>query len=156
MGSSQSKQPRLGTAGVTLYEIVLVMVIMLVLMAIGVPAAGEAMQHSRVNRAAAVVQMDLRRAFSLAARQRKPVELDYDSNAKSYTVVDVETGDELLKRSLGDGTEFDLDGLKFSTNPIEIAPNGFASSALTVAVAAQGYGRTVTMLRAGMVRVVPR
>ncbi len=132
------------------------MVIVGVLLAIAVPATGEAMRHSRVNRAAAVVQMDLRRAFSLAARQRKPVELDYDADARAYTVVDLETGDELLRRSMGPKTEFDLGSIAFSTNPIEIAPTGFASSTITVTVATDGYARQVSMLRAGMVRVVPR
>ena len=142
------------TAGFSAIETIIVVVVLSVLLSIAVPATGEAMRHAAVNRAMTVVQTDLRRAHSLAARQRSPVRMIFNASRKAYVFVDTESGDTLLSRSFGDNTEYALSSMTVSTSPVDIAPTGFASSALAIKISAHGYSRAVMMLRGGMVRMV--
>jgi len=142
------------TAGFSAVEVIIVVVILAVLLSIAVPAMGEAMRHAAVNRAVMVVQMDLQRAHSLAARQRAPVRMSFDVGNKAYTFTNAASGDTLYARSFDENTEFDLDGLFVSSTRVDIAPTGFASASLVVVVNAYGYSRAVLMMRGGAVRMI--
>jgi hypothetical protein len=78
----------------------------------------------------------------------------FNAAGKSYVFVDTESGDTLHSRSFGSNTEYALSSMAVSTTPVDIAPTGFASSAVEVEVTAHGYSRAVMMLRGGLVRVV--
>jgi Tfp pilus assembly protein FimT len=137
-----------------LLETVVALAILSIVLSIALPASGEPIRHARVNRATGVVQMDLRRAYSLAARQRRPVRIAFDAAARSYVFTDIESGDTLHSRSFGEKSEFDLSAMTVTTSPVDIAPSGFASSGLTVTLGVDGFERQVAMLRAGLVREV--
>jgi hypothetical protein len=109
------------------------------------------MTHSRVNRATSVVAADLSSAFTLAERERKPIRIRRD-NSTTYSIRDRVTDSVYTTRDLGSSSEYNL-SVAFSQSPVDVFPNGFASSALTVTLTSLSYVRTVTMTRAGAIRV---
>jgi len=144
---------RVRRAGFTLLELVIVILIFGTLSMASWPSVARIVTHSRVNQAARVVGHDLVVAGSAAARQRRPVRLALDAGNQSLTVSDRVTGTTLWQRSLGRDSEYGLDSVTFSATPIDLLPNGFTSSALTVTVWARDYSRRVILSRAGWVRV---
>jgi hypothetical protein len=112
---------------------------------------GPALQRSQVNRATATVAADLESAFSMAARQRRPIRITC-CTAAGYTVADRAGGTVRLQRSL---TDFGVTTLTFSASPVDIFPSGVASSADTVTIGAAGYTRQIVMTSAGLVRILP-
>jgi Tfp pilus assembly protein PilE len=122
-----------------------------ILAAIATRSSASIMTHSRVNRATSVVAADLASAFALAERERKPIRVRRD-NATTYSIRDRVTDSVYTKRDLGSSSEYNL-SVAFSQSPVDVFPNGFASSALTVTLTSLSYVRTVTMTRAGAIRV---
>ncbi|HET9134272.1 MAG TPA: GspH/FimT family pseudopilin [Gemmatimonadales bacterium] len=152
---TQTHLTRAANRGITLAELLLVIVIIGILTSISVPAFGRTVQRSRVNQAAGVVATDLEQTVSLAARRRRPVVLSVES-AGIYTVRDRATSpnDTLrLRRNLS-STTGDFPGLTltFSGTPVQVFPNGAVSTPLTVTISGGGHTRTVTLSAAGQVR----
>lgn len=139
-------------AGFTLVELLIVLVVFTTLTMMSFPTISRVTAHSRVNQAAMVVAQDFSVAASNAARERKPLRLARGADKKSITVTDRSSGVVLSTRSLGPADAYQLDSVAFSTTPVDLFPNGFTSSALTVTLWAQGYSRRVTLSRAGWVR----
>jgi hypothetical protein len=108
-------------------------------------------QRSQVNRATAVVAADLETAFSMAARQRRPIRIAC-CTAGSYTFVDRSDGTLRLQRSLVD---YGVTTLTFAASPVDIFPSGVASSPDTVTIGAAGYTRRIVMTSVGLVRILP-
>jgi Tfp pilus assembly protein FimT len=134
-------------------ELLIVIIIFSMLTVAAFPTISRVTAHSRVNQAASVVAQDLGQAVSDAVRNRKPVRLALGADQKSITVSDRATGKVLSTRVLGSGDAFGLDSVSLSVTPVDIFPNGFTSSALTVTLRSGGYSRQVTMSRAGWVRL---
>lgn len=108
--------------------------------------------HSRVNQAAMVLAQDLAQAVADAVRQRKPVRIAPGADMVSIAVTDRASGTVLSK--LGAINPYSIDSVSFSVTPVDIFPNGFTSSALTVTLWVEQYSRKVTLSRAGWVRVL--
>jgi len=142
-----------GMWGFTLIELLIVIIIFSVLTSAALPAVSRITTHTRVNQAAMVVGQDLSLLVTDAARQRKPVRLALGADRRSFTISDRASGAVIQTRLLGSGSGYPLDSVSFSASPIDVFPNGFASSALTMTLWAGGYSRQVTMSRAGWVRV---
>jgi prepilin-type N-terminal cleavage/methylation domain-containing protein len=141
------------TSGFTLIELLIVIIVFSVLASAALPTVSRVTTHTRVNQAAMLVGQDLSLVGADAARQRKPVRLARGVDRQSYTISDRVSGNVLQTRVLGPRGDFPLDSVSFSASPIDVFPNGFTSSALTVTLWAGGYSRRVTMSRAGWVRV---
>jgi len=139
--------------GFTFIELLIVITVFGVLTTATLPTVSRMITHSRVNQAAMVIGHDLTVAVSAAARERKPIRITRGGDGQSFTVADRASGTVLQTRWLGSDTPYGLDSLSFSATPIDVFPNGFTSSALTVTVWARAYSRQVTMSRAGWVRV---
>jgi prepilin-type N-terminal cleavage/methylation domain-containing protein len=144
--------PTRGTDGFTLIEAMIVIVMLAIVTAAVFPKISTVMSHSHVNQAAMVVANDLAVAASNAARERKPMRLARGSDHQSITVTDRTSGTLLSTRHLGAGDAYQLDSVVFSTSPVDIFPNGFTSSALTITLWSKSYSRQVTMSLAGWVR----
>jgi prepilin-type N-terminal cleavage/methylation domain-containing protein len=144
---------RRAACGFTLLELLIVIMLFGLITAMTFPTVSRITTHSRVNQAATVVAQDLSLAISAAARERKPIRVARGSDRQSITVSDRASGTVLSTRSLGHDDAYQLDSVTFSTSLVDLFPNGFASSALTVTLWAAGYSRRVTMSRAGWVRV---
>ncbi|HVH66955.1 MAG TPA: GspH/FimT family pseudopilin [Gemmatimonadales bacterium] len=139
--------------GFTMLELLIVIIIFSMLTLAAFPTISRVTAHSRVNQAASVVAQDLGQAISDAVRHRKPVRLARGADMTSITLSDRATGTVLSTRALGTVDAFKLDSVSLSVTPVDIFPNGFTSSPLTVTLWSGGYSRQVTMSRAGWVRV---
>jgi type II secretion system protein H len=143
------------TAGFSLPEMLIVVVILGIVAAFATPAISSTVRHQRVNKAAALIAADLQNVFAMAGRQRAPVHLASNATAKTYTFSDRKTGTVFQTRDLGSTSEYRIGTLTFSPSTVDMFPNGIGSSALIVTVGTGDYSRTITASTAGFVRVVP-
>jgi Tfp pilus assembly protein FimT len=134
-------------------ELLIVIVIFGVLAIAAMPKFKDITTHARVNQAAMVVSQDLSQAVTDAVRHRKPIRIAQGADLQSITVSDRATGTVLSTRGLGASDGYYLDSVSFSVTPVDVFPNGFTSSALTVTVWDESYSRQVTMSRVGWVRM---
>jgi len=145
------------TAGVTLIELIVVIVFLGILAAMAAPKVGLVVARSKVNQAAGVVAADLEQAVTLSARRRRPVVLSIES-AGTYVVRDRATSGQdtvRLRRNLAVGPDAGVTTLTFAPATTTIFPTGQVSAAMTVTVAGRGHTRTVTLSAAGQVRIAP-
>lgn len=140
--------------GLTLLELLIAMSLLLVLLGTGVPAYARHTSHARVNRAASLVSADIEQALSLAGRQRAPVRVTVDASSKVLLISDRKTGQELIRRDYGASSEFKLDTFTASAT-VDLLPNGIATGPVSFVTALNGYSKTVSMTRAGRVRILP-
>ena len=142
--------------GFSLFELLIVVVILGVLTTIMGPATSRIVRHNRVNRAATVIASDLQNAFAVAARQRQPVRIQADAATRSYQFVDRATGNVLRIRTFyGDTSEYRLTSLVFTPATVDVFPNGVSSSRIRIDLANGDYSRQITASTAGFVRVKP-
>ena len=135
-----------------MFELLLVVVLVGILTSVLIPQISAVTARSSVSRAAIVVEQDLERAFTLAARLRQPVVLTADNASKIYQVADQSGGTVRLTRRLALGQEFGVETMSFSSNSITIQPNGVASDTLGVTLTSRGSTRHIQMTRVGLIR----
>ena len=138
--------------GVTLIEMLIVIIIVAVTAAMVVPSVSKGTRRTRVNRAASLVSGDLELAFSSAARQRKPIRVSFTSGSLSYTISDRATGSVLITRDFGPTSELALGSFSASAAVLDIYPSGIASGPDTVSFALGSSTRKVTVSRVGIIR----
>lgn len=143
---------RSARAGMTVMELLLVIVMIGILAAVVVPRISMLTARSKATEAAAVVQRDLERAFSIAARLRRPVYVTADNSALIYRITDV-SGDTLrIVRNLGQTGDVGVETMTFNPTVLTVRPNGIASAALSVTLTSRGATRVVNMTRVGLIR----
>lgn len=141
--------------GFTLPEMLLVVAMLGILATVAFPRVSALLQRMNAGGAVSVVALDLEQALSLAARQRRPVRLQCDCAAGSYTVTDRVSGDTLLRRVVtGPDAGYGVTALAFSASPVEIFPSGRSSGPLTVTVTSATTNRQVTLSSGGFIRVI--
>src|SRR5215207_5162675 len=156
---------RRGQLGFTMIELALTFTIIAILSLIVFPRFRRVMQSSQTRRSAAIVSMDLERAFTLAARYRKPMRLSCVGGAVSqtlqtcasgtYTIADRTGGTVRLTRNLrGDG-DLGRMTVTFSANPVDIFPSGVSSAAITLGITSGYSTRQILVTTAGQVRILP-
>ena len=130
------------------------------LTAISLPRVSTILRHIRINRTTSTIAADLESAFTLAARQRKPVRISCDCSNRGYTLADRTGGTIRLSRSLS-SNDYGVGTLTFSNASVvanatvDVFPSGIASAPLTVTIASGGWSRQVTLTTAGQVRILP-
>jgi type II secretion system protein H len=142
-------------AGFTLLEITLVVVVLGVVASIAMPRVSQATTAHRVNQAANVLVADLELANAMAAQRRIPLELRVDSAWRGLTLVMRDSGKVVRQRALGTESEWKIESVVATPPRVVLYPGGTVSSAFQVVLRAGGHNRTVTMSRAGLVRVMP-
>jgi type II secretion system protein H len=140
--------------GFTLIETLVVAVIMGILLVMGVPQVFTQMRSSQADRAAFVIASDLESAFSLAARQRAPVTFTVNGTNMSYRLNDRATAALITERYLSASTSpYGVTSLTMNVATVTFFPNGMASGAAIVTLAVANRTRTVSLSRAGHVRI---
>lgn len=143
--------------GFTLFELLIIVVILGIAATMMGPAMSRIVRHQRVNRASMIIVSDLQNAFAVAARQRMPVRVQADSASRSYQFIDRKTLAVLRIRAFyGDTSEYKLSTLQFTPTTFDVFPNGVSSSPVTIKLANGDYNRTITASSAGFVRIVPQ
>lgn len=140
--------------GFTIMETMIALVMLAIVGAMAAPSIARSMTSTRVDRAALMVAGDVEAAFSLAARQRKPVLLVVDSVNRRIEIRDRATAAVLQTRTYGlNGSEYGLTRLAPSTPGITVFPNGLASGAFDIYTDANQSSRTVRVLRTGQIHI---
>lgn len=144
-------------AGFTLFELLIVVVVIAILAAIAFPKIGETVARSKVTQAASVVVGDLEQASALAARSRRPVVIRCDCPGLTLLVRDRGLADSVrVRRFLGAGSGLEVGTLALSRDSVVIFPSGIVSDTLAVTLTSRyGYSRTVTLSRGGRPRLLP-
>ena len=140
-------------SGVTLVEWMTVIVILGTMFAIALPRLGNNMRQRRVIAAAGALNADIPAAFSLAARQRKPVTISYDAESGEVRITDRLTDSVYVRRPLRGTSEYMLDGVTMTPSSVQVFPNGVSSSAFTITLANGSFVRQLTVARTGFSRV---
>src|SRR4051812_16627499 len=140
--------------GFSIFELLIVLVVMGVLASMVGPAMSRIVRHNRANRAATVIAADLQNAFAVAARQRQPVRIQADAATRSYQFVDRKTGAVLRIRTFyGDTSEYRLTKLVFTPATIDVFPSGISSTQVSIDLANGDYSKTITASTAGFIRI---
>jgi type II secretory pathway pseudopilin PulG len=142
------------SAGFTIFEAVMVLLVVLVVVAALTPGVSRALNHARVNRAANVVAAQFYLAQSMAGRQHQPVTVLVSPGAKTITISDAVTATVLLTRGFGKDSGFNLLALSATPASVYILPSGMASASVTVTVGDPTYQQQVWMSRAGQIRIL--
>jgi len=151
---SPTRGMRAARAGFTIVELLVGMMIISVLTVLAYPSIGRQMSTSKLEAAAYSISTDLEMAFSLAARQRRPVTLSVDATNRRYTIRDRATTRIMLDRYMSHkDSPYGLTSLKMSTGPVTIFPNGLASQPTSIELTIANQTRTVTLTRTGLVRI---
>lgn len=148
----QTTRRTTGRGGFTVTELLMVIVMIGILGAVMVPRITRLTARNKASEASAVVQRDLERAFSIAARLRRAVVLTADNAGLYYQISDAAKGTVRLNRNLRQGAEVGVETMTFSPTTITVQPNGIASAPLTVTLSSHGAVRTITMTRVGLIR----
>lgn len=139
--------------GATLVEWMTVVVILGTMFAIALPRMRDSMRQRRVISAAGALNADIPVAFSLAARQRKPVSLSYDAASGEVRVTNAAQDTVYHRRALRGTSEYMLDGVTMTPSSVQVFPNGVSSSAFTIRLANGAFVRQLTVARTGFSRV---
>jgi type II secretion system protein H len=154
--SSRKNATTRGLKGFSLFELLVVVVILGIVATMAGPAMSRIIRHQRVNRASMIIVSDLQNAFAVAARQREPVRVQADAASRSYQFVDRKSGAVLRIRAFyGDTSEYRLTSLVFNPTTFDVFPNGVSSAAVTIDLANGDYARRITASTAGFVRLKP-
>ncbi len=154
MNKPTSHRPR-QRAGITLTELIVVVVFIGILSAMAAPKVGLLVARSKVNQAAGVVAADLEHAITLAGRRRRPMTLTVESPGV-YTVRDRATSpaDTIrFRRVLAVGPDAGVSTLTFAPATVQIFPSGAVSAPMTVTLTGRGNTRIIAVSAAGLVRI---
>jgi len=140
--------------GFTLPEAMIVVVILGVMFSISLPRFNETTRQRRVISAATTLNADIPVAFSLAARQRKPVTLTYEAKYGELRVTDrADPNTVYLSRPLQSTSEYKIDSVTMTPSSVQIFPNGVASAPFTVRLFNGSFVRQLAVSRTGHTRV---
>jgi prepilin-type N-terminal cleavage/methylation domain-containing protein len=147
---------RVGRGGFTLIEMMIVVVVLGILGLIAIPRISKQVNESKIRQAASVVAGDLEQAVSLAARSRRPLVIRCDCPNRTLLLRDRGAADSVrLRRSFNVGSGLEVTTMTLTPDSVVVFPNGILSDTLAVRLdGPDGYTRTVTLSRAGRVRVV--
>lgn len=134
-------------------ETMIVVVVIGTMLAIAMPRVNDDIRQRRVLSAANALSSDIPAAFSVAARQRKPVTLSYDAASGEILVTDRASGTVYLRRALTSTSEYLLEGVTMTPAVVHVFPNGISSSAFTIRLANGRFVRQLDVARTGLTRV---
>jgi Tfp pilus assembly protein FimT len=139
--------------GFSILELLIFVTISGTVIAMAMPKVNSALRQRRVIAASVAVASDLEAAFSLAARNRRPMRLSYDASSGEVRVSDRAAGTVYRRRPLRASSEFGLSAVSASPSPVDFFPNGLTSAGLTITLTNGAYTRRVIVTRTGLTRI---
>jgi prepilin-type N-terminal cleavage/methylation domain-containing protein len=146
--SARYLRPR--SAGFSLIEVLVVVMILGILVSVGGTAIGRQVARDRVLRASTVVEGMLVEATQLAVRRRRPMRVDIQGNA--LRIVDRDSSKVVKSRGFGAGSDLNATLTLSPPTGVTIFPNGRADAALTVTLSGEGLQYVVGRSATGIVR----
>ncbi|HXY68717.1 MAG TPA: hypothetical protein VEH62_04670 [Gemmatimonadales bacterium] len=141
-------------AGFTIFEAVLVIIIIFVVVASLIPKVGQTLGHARVNRSANVIAAQFLLSQSLAARQHSPVIVTVNPSTLAFTISQPPPSNTVLRTYVFDITsDFKLGALSATPASVQIMPNGTANATMLVTVGGSDYYHQVRITQAGQIRI---
>jgi prepilin-type N-terminal cleavage/methylation domain-containing protein len=146
-------------AGFTMIEMLIVFIVFGLAAMISIRSVGDTLRRDRVRKTAAVLSADVEQAFAIAARQRAPVRLLFDSAKKTFSVaLRSDTTFKFRTRTFSNTSDMQLDYISVNRNTLDIMPNGLAADTLrlTLGIFSNGgttYSTSLRATRGGLVRV---
>lgn len=141
--------------GFTLIELLTVFIIAGMLMALTARGVGPFIMQQRLDKAANAMTNDVREAFAVAARNRRPIRLVLDTATMQLSLTDRALGTVLRRTTFG--ASFGLRSKNvlsiYPTVPFDVYPNGLASDSMVISFRSGSYRRQVKVSRAGMIQV---
>jgi Tfp pilus assembly protein FimT len=134
-------------------EMLIVVVVLGTMLSIALPRANAGIRQRRVIAASSALNSDIPVAFSLAARQRKPVTLTYDAASGELRVKDRATDSVYHRRALRTSSEYMLDSVTMSPASVQLFPNGVSSAPFTIRLTNGTFVRRLSVGRTGLSRV---
>lgn len=144
--------------GFTLVELLIVLALIGIVASIAIRSVGDTIRRDRVQKAAAIVSTDLEQAFAIAARQRTPVRLLFDSARRTFAVAArADTTFKYRTRQFATG-DLALDYISVSNAALDVLPSGLSADTLNLRIGIYSrngsrYDRTIRMTRGGLVRI---
>lgn len=155
-GPSRRMLPRDWRSGFSLIELVIVVAMLAIVMGLSVGRISAIITRQRLNRAAIAVSNDLQDAFTLALRDRKPVQISIDTTAMQLSVRDMSSGAVFRKISLA-AFNLQSSNISLSRSSVNVYPAGLANDSLSVTLSAtigdEIYTQRVRMTRGGLVQI---
>jgi prepilin-type N-terminal cleavage/methylation domain-containing protein len=141
-------------SGYTILELVVVMMIGGVISAMSMGKVHALLSQQRLVHAATAIQNDLEAAFQIAGRNRKPVQISYDSTAQRFTIGD-RTGSMYYRRTnlSAQAFGFSKTSVGVSRTPVQVYPNGLAQDTLLITLSSNGITKKLRMSRTGLVQI---
>ena len=135
-------------------EMLIVVALLGTVTAMALPNVNSTIRQRRVIAAANALSSDVEAAFSLAARQRRPVRVAYDAASGEIGVADQVTGTVYRRRPLQMSSEYHLDAVSMTPPFIDIFPNGVSSAGFSVSLTNGAFQRQILVTRTGLTRVL--
>src|SRR5438067_4045741 len=135
----------LNRRGFSMGELFVVLVILGVVTGLSMGRIGAYIAHERVAQAAVGISDDLRMAFAIPGRIRRPVRIWCDTSKMQMTVTD--RAQTTTYRKTVFGSRYNLKSTDVAYYPssawIEIYPNGFASDTMVITLTSSGYTQSI-------------
>lgn len=133
-------------------ELITVLVIVGLIASMSVGRIHDIMLQQRVYRAATAVRTNVEAAWSIAARNSRPVRVTWDASTLQLDVTDRLGTTYYRKAGLGqDPYGLTSSAVTFSRSPLEVYPNGLANDTLLITLSMSGVTKKIWISRAGQV-----
>ncbi len=133
-------------------EVLVAITIVGVVGALSLPKMTAVGNQNRVLRAAQALEIEAQQAYALAARNRAPITLRWNSGVSEFQITNLANTTIYRRRAI---TGFGLLASEVSASPtvFTVYPTGLATDSLIITILRRPYSRSVHVSRAGLVRI---
>ena len=126
-----------------------------VALAISLPKITRITNQAKLHRAAQAIQFDVQQAFAIAARNRAPIKVRWNSSKMVLEITNFAETMVYRQSGLGAGAGYGFTANEVSVAPptLVVFPSGLASDTLVIALSRSGFSKTLRVSRAGMTRL---
>ena len=143
------------TAGFSLVEMLVAVTIIGIAIAITLPKINRITTQSKVQRGIQALQLEVEQAFAIAARNRAPVAIRWNSPTMQLQVTNL-AGNTVYRRAglgTGAGYGFSSSEVSVSRSTLVVFPNGHAEDTLAITLSRNGFSKMMRVSKSGMVRL---